>query len=248
MRAATRPEKTARVAWPCILLALGILIPFTANADTVADIHAAADHCNLQQVKTLLTAGTDINARDTSGRTTLYVASETGCSHVVNALLDAGANINLRSKSDETPLTAALTNKHFAVAMELINRGADMYHVAVSKGSDDIDPVIIDASRYNLTENAFRIAAARTLMKREWVIVSREQHRVLGSLLKYNRNGAPRDQGIHSITIYKTEIRYDPPYIFIAHPKGFGATGPGWLINMEKDLLIELESSRVVPR
>ena len=248
MRTTTKPAKTAGASWPCLLLSLGIFTPFAAYADPVADIHAAAVHCNLQQVKTLLAAGTDINARDTSGRTTLFVAAEAGCSHVVNALLDAGANMNLRNKSDETPLIGALSNKHFAVAMGLINRGADMYHVAVSKGSDDIDPVIIDASRYNLAENAFRIAAARTLLKREWVIVSREQNRVLGSQLKYNRNSAPRDQGIHSITIYKTEIRYDPPYIFIAHPKGFGATGPGWLINMEKDLLIELESSRVVAR
>jgi len=60
------------------------------------------------------------------GLAPLHHAARQGNLAAVRSLLDGGADINKASFDSSTPLTIAVLNSQFDVAMELINRGADV--------------------------------------------------------------------------------------------------------------------------
>jgi ankyrin repeat protein len=70
-------------------------------------IHEAIFDGNIEAVKQHLAAGTDVNAKDKSGRTPLYSAVEEGRKKMVELLIARGANVNAKSKYG-TPLAWAI--------------------------------------------------------------------------------------------------------------------------------------------
>ena len=68
------------------------------------------------------------------GMTALHHAVRQGYLASTKALLDAGANVNEKTGDGHSPLLVALINGQFDVAMELINRGADVNFASDSHG------------------------------------------------------------------------------------------------------------------
>ena len=121
--------------------------PFAATP-----LHLAAAAGNTDQVRRLLEAGNDPNARDSViGMTPLHAAGGYGgCTHVVQLLLAAGADPNTRDRSmGGTPLHVAAHWGNAGVARLLVDVGADLRvrtlgggetpaEVAASRGHNDL--------------------------------------------------------------------------------------------------------------
>ena len=75
-------------------------------------------------VTVLVENAADVNAKDTSGRTTLIVAAENGQKEIVDLLVAKGADVNSRDNRGTTPLTAATRGRHSEVAQLLREHGA----------------------------------------------------------------------------------------------------------------------------
>ncbi|TVP87514.1 MAG: ankyrin repeat domain-containing protein [Pseudomonadaceae bacterium] len=94
-------------------------------------LHWAASRGNLEQVESLIAAGLDINARDTSGRVPLHLAALAGDRDPggakLQALLQAGAEIDVRSTNeiDATPLITASRFGNAEHVRLLLEAGAD---------------------------------------------------------------------------------------------------------------------------
>ena len=69
--------------------------PTTAKAPDI-NIHKAAQVGNIEAVKQHLAAGTDVNAKDKYGRTTLHAAAVGGSKEVVELLIDKGEDVNAK--------------------------------------------------------------------------------------------------------------------------------------------------------
>ena len=68
----------------------------------------------------------DLEARDSFGRTKLYLAAERGDMNKVNQLISKGAEIDARDNCLWTPFMRAAQNGHLEVARSLLNAGADI--------------------------------------------------------------------------------------------------------------------------
>ena len=61
----------------------------------------AAENDSLEQIKTLLAQGGDVNAKDSYRRTVLMAAAKSGNLEVVKFLIDKGADVNAKIKAAE---------------------------------------------------------------------------------------------------------------------------------------------------
>ena len=76
---------------------------------------------NLDEVKRLIKAGADVNAKNTiRGDTALMIAAENGHTEVAAALIKAGADFNAKNTNGWTALLIAAKNGHTEVAAALI--------------------------------------------------------------------------------------------------------------------------------
>ncbi|KAI9314576.1 ankyrin repeat-containing domain protein [Dichotomocladium elegans] len=97
---------------------------------------------------------TDVNKRDSSGRTSLHRASTRGDLLAVERLLEAGAKPNVRDNADYTPLHEAALRGRDKVAFLLLSKGADPN----VEGTDKDTPL------HDAAENG-HIAVLRYLLK-----------------------------------------------------------------------------------
>ncbi len=91
-----------------------------------ANLIDAASAGDLARVRSLLAAGSDVNAKDKDGVTALMKASQSGRIEVVRALLEAKANVNAKLKNGSTALMYAMKNDHVDVVRALLAAGADV--------------------------------------------------------------------------------------------------------------------------
>ena len=78
---------------------------------------------DLQAVRDLLRAGTDVDARNRHGQTALMLAAHRGHGDIPALLVEAGADLNVAAKYNLTPLMLAIVAGHAAVARLLIQAG-----------------------------------------------------------------------------------------------------------------------------
>ncbi len=84
----------------------------------------AVDLRNIEAVKQYITAGTDVNARNKDGFTSLDMAAANGHKEVVKLLIAKGADVNAKNMFGETALGSAVRFKQPETADLLRKHGA----------------------------------------------------------------------------------------------------------------------------
>jgi len=79
---------------------------------------------SVEELKSLLAAGVNVNAVDKNGVTALIMASHQGKTEVVKLLLESGANVDATNKGGGTSLYGARANGHGDVVQLLEAAGA----------------------------------------------------------------------------------------------------------------------------
>jgi hypothetical protein len=98
------------------------------NASSATLLERAAANGNIDNVKSLLSQGADVNAIDedsTWEKTALFAAAEAGHNKVVSYLLSKGADVSLANAAETTPLRVAAYKGHAEVIQLLLEAGAN---------------------------------------------------------------------------------------------------------------------------
>ena len=124
-----------RVRFPKLKVARALIfavMTFLPSVAAAAPLHDASRKGDAVEVKRLLAAGADANAKDrNTGARPLHEASGEGHAEVVKVLLDARkfliikrADVNAKNNNGETPLHWASNRGHAGVAKLLLEAGA----------------------------------------------------------------------------------------------------------------------------
>ncbi|WP_299584281.1 acyltransferase family protein [uncultured Sunxiuqinia sp.] len=98
----------------------------SAPSQQVQSIHAAVISGNLEAVKQLLDAGTDVNDPEPAGGSSpLISAIVFDKTDIALALIEAGADVNFKNKEGSTPLHSAAFFCRTELVKELLEHGAD---------------------------------------------------------------------------------------------------------------------------
>lgn len=89
------------------------------------ELMRAVEEGDATLVKSLLEAGTDVNAVSEGGKTALMRATSRGYLNVVRVLLDAGADVNAKKENGNTALIMAVFFGYTDIVWELLASGAD---------------------------------------------------------------------------------------------------------------------------
>ena len=106
---------------------LAALLFITASIMGVAeDVFGAAEHGNADFLRTFVSSGGDVNARDAQGRTPLMLAANGGYGESVKVLLAGKANVNLRDSYGNTAVYLAAVRGASKVVALLVAAKADV--------------------------------------------------------------------------------------------------------------------------
>lgn len=86
----------------------------------------AAKQGRLSQVKAMLSAGMNVNSKNTAGRTALMGAAYYGNKSIVKELVAEGVDVNLADEQGTTALMLAVANKRIEIVDVLLIAGADV--------------------------------------------------------------------------------------------------------------------------
>ncbi|MHC4752373.1 MAG: ankyrin repeat domain-containing protein, partial [Planctomycetota bacterium] len=160
------------------LLTVPSSLVLTAKAETKTDtsLHKAAVGGDIEQVKMLISKGTDVNAKDESGMTTLHRVSNQGQKDIAELLIAKGADIEAKNNDGRTPLHIASHQGQKEVAEMLISKGADInakdnggripLYLAAGQGHRDVAELLIAKgadidTKNNMDRTSLYIAARR---------------------------------------------------------------------------------------
>jgi len=125
------------------LLTVPTAIVLSARAETKAKalpLHQAVAAGDIEQVKSLISSGADVDARNWLGQTPLHLAAHKHQEDVVILLLASGADTSSKDKQDQTALDIAMKAYYQEIARLLVAKGGEFsIHVAAFLG--DIDKV-----------------------------------------------------------------------------------------------------------
>jgi ankyrin repeat protein len=203
----------------CIIHA--VLLAGCSRNEGITPLMLAARAGNTDEVKKILSAGSNPNERSQYGWTALMFASWQGHLEPVTLLLDAGAdpnNISTHIPSafettlgypPSTALREAISHKHMDIANTLIDRGAliDAHAIALAGGAGDIG-FLKRLKQLGADPNA----SANTAFYATPLITA-AANRNLEAVVWLIENGANPNQMALSQTALKTAVRADEPRI-----------------------------------
>lgn len=105
-------------------------------------LHIAAYRGNTHVVELLLSAGSNIEAKDDDGSTPLHLASWRGNHETVGLLISAGADVNVKDSEDVTPIFRAMT---------MVRSNSETVELLFKAGAK-VPPLQMAAYRGNLQE------------------------------------------------------------------------------------------------
>jgi TonB family protein len=125
----------------------------TAQQDDETALITAASQGRVDEVRTLLDQGIDVNARNEDGWTPLLFAALGGHAEVVALLLEWDADVNVSNKAGWTPLIAAALSGHTEIVGLLLEHGADPHARSMrTPDGDSALTALIVAARYGYAE------------------------------------------------------------------------------------------------
>jgi ankyrin repeat protein len=95
-------------------------------AGTTTELHRAAELGDLPRVRSLISKGAEIDAKDKRSLTPLHLAASQGHPETVKVLIANGADPNARTATNETPLHMAAAAGYESVVEILLASGADV--------------------------------------------------------------------------------------------------------------------------
>uniref|UniRef100_A0A831XMX8 Ankyrin repeat protein n=1 Tax=Geobacter metallireducens TaxID=28232 RepID=A0A831XMX8_GEOME len=104
--------------------ALGLTIMPPPDLDHTP-LHAAAETCDLETVRSLASDPFQRDRHDRNDNTPLMLAAENGCLEAVRLLVENGAKVDGEPGETETPLLLAAEQGHADVVAYLLEKGAD---------------------------------------------------------------------------------------------------------------------------
>ncbi len=125
MRARTVLGRRRRVT-TALGSAITALLAATAWQTAAANVAAAARDADVAEVRKLIAAGSDVNAREADGTTPLLWAAHQGAPELVELLIDAGADPNAANGFGVTPLLQASRYGDATTIAALLEGGADL--------------------------------------------------------------------------------------------------------------------------
>src|SRR5512134_2086502 len=126
MRARTVQGRRRRVFRTALASSIAALLASTAWHTASATIATAARNADVDEVRKLIAAGSDVNAPEADGTSALLWAAHQGSSELVSLLLEAGADANAANNFGVTPLLEASRYGDAATIKALLDGGADL--------------------------------------------------------------------------------------------------------------------------
>ena len=138
------------------LLSCAIVLGGLASQAVAGALHNAARDGDVEQVKSLIADGEDVNKRDRNLGWPLHQAALNNHVEIAEILLDAGADVNVKHRIFGTPLLAASQRGSAGVATVLLAHGADLearsatvgetaLHLAAASGNADLVAALVAA-------------------------------------------------------------------------------------------------------
>ncbi len=112
-------------------------------------IHDAAKSDNIDQLKSFIDKGYNVNAiEEKTGWTPLHSAVSFGHISIAELLINNGANVNMRSHSGFTPLHIAVDQGNVSLVEFLISKEADVN----AKNAAGLTPLNLAENLFNMTK------------------------------------------------------------------------------------------------
>jgi hypothetical protein len=97
-----------------------------SNENTPGSLHRAIISGDIEKVKSILSSGVDVNARNTINGTPLHTAVDKQRKEIVQLLLEKNADVNLVNNARQTPLHIAVNTGQKDIVELLVAKGADV--------------------------------------------------------------------------------------------------------------------------
>ncbi len=112
-------QNSGKIFFTIMILTVALLRPQIS----VADILDAAEDGNLTEVRALIKAEANVNAKDRNGMTPLMFAAKQGYEKMVQELINAKAELNAQDNQGMTALIIAVKEDHLEVVKMLLAAG-----------------------------------------------------------------------------------------------------------------------------